>query len=93
LKKSKYGQLVLEVLGAVQKSTVNPLERDLLGALINVESTTEEGDAMTERPARQATAIANHEVKAIAAAKPAEVTPEPETETDPEPEIGADEEE
>lgn len=35
---SKYGQLAIGILKAVQTSSQNPLEKNLLGALIEVES-------------------------------------------------------
>lgn len=61
--KPKYVQLVLEVLGAVQRSSTNPLEKDLLGAVISVESNSEGSDIGSEREAKpMAPALASNAV-------------------------------
>lgn len=40
---NKYGKLVLGVLGAVQASSTNQLEKDLLGAVISIEKHDPQG--------------------------------------------------
>lgn len=55
MSKDKYGKLVLDVLGAVQRSSGNQLEKDLLGAVISIETHDPNGlgapALVTERPA------------------------------------------
>lgn len=43
MSQNKYGKLVLDVLGAVQRSSHSQLEKDLLGAVISLEEHDPEG--------------------------------------------------
>mgnify|MGYP001601052906 CR=1 FL=1 len=77
----KYGKLVLGVLGAVQASSSNQLEKDLLGAVISIEvhagQAMQAGErAIDSAPAPQIAAPATPQPSAEPSPQPAPVTAE-----------------